>query len=184
MTMQFCRWLGKSIHWKQCKDGKRTIHCKNSTIYHWGKTGRRLQRQQWSQPPRRSTGCVYRIFTWSNFGCWHYKENLKSKLMMLIRTTDCFWVQTLQTANHIIPWTILEASIKMTSQWPPSGVFANLHKALDSLNKEALGTSSKKPSLKVFALSLLLPCSCDREKKFKAQDWDNSYPLNTGDLIN
>ena len=63
---------------------------RTSTIYHWGKTGRRLRRQQWSQPPRRSTGCVYRIFTWSNFGCRHCKGNLKSKLMGLIRTTDCF----------------------------------------------------------------------------------------------
>ena len=45
-------------------------------------------------------------------------------------------------ASHIIPDTILETSIKITNE-PPSGVFANLHKALDNFTQETLETCSK-----------------------------------------
>lgn len=45
-------------------------------------------------------------------------------------------------ASHIIPDTILETSIKITNE-PPSGIFANLHKALDNFTQETLETCSK-----------------------------------------
>ena len=35
---------------------------------------------------------------------------------------------------HIIPQGILESSIKITNE-PPTGMLANLHKALDNLNQ-------------------------------------------------
>ena len=36
--------------------------------------------------------------------------------------------------SHIIPQGILEAAIKITNE-PPTGMFANLHKALDNFNQ-------------------------------------------------
>ena len=36
--------------------------------------------------------------------------------------------------SHIIPQGILESSIKITNE-PPTGMFANLHKALDNFNQ-------------------------------------------------
>ena len=36
--------------------------------------------------------------------------------------------------SHIIPGGILEMSIKITNE-PPTGMFANLHKALDNFNQ-------------------------------------------------
>lgn len=37
-------------------------------------------------------------------------------------------------AGHIIPQGILESSIKITNE-PPTGMIANLHKALDNFNQ-------------------------------------------------
>jgi dynein heavy chain len=37
-------------------------------------------------------------------------------------------------AGHIIPQGILESSIKITNE-PPTGMMANLHKALDNFNQ-------------------------------------------------
>lgn len=37
-------------------------------------------------------------------------------------------------AGHIIPQGILESSIKITNE-PPTGMLANLHKALDNFNQ-------------------------------------------------
>jgi len=36
--------------------------------------------------------------------------------------------------SHIMPQGILESSIKITNE-PPTGMFANLHKALDNFNQ-------------------------------------------------
>ena len=36
--------------------------------------------------------------------------------------------------SHIIPQGILESAIKITNE-PPTGMFANLHKALDNFNQ-------------------------------------------------
>ena len=41
-------------------------------------------------------------------------------------------------AGHIIPQGILESSIKITNE-PPTGMLANLHKALDNFNQVFLG---------------------------------------------
>ena len=39
--------------------------------------------------------------------------------------------------SHIIPQGILESAIKITNE-PPTGMFANLHKALDNFNQVKL----------------------------------------------
>lgn len=39
--------------------------------------------------------------------------------------------------SHIIPQGILETAIKITNE-PPTGMFANLHKALDNFNQVSL----------------------------------------------
>jgi len=41
--------------------------------------------------------------------------------------------------SHIIPQGILESSIKITNE-PPTGMLANLHKALDNFNQVCNGT--------------------------------------------
>ena len=41
-------------------------------------------------------------------------------------------------SGHIIPQGILESSIKITNE-PPTGMLANLHKALDNFNQVWLG---------------------------------------------
>jgi len=41
------------------------------------------------------------------------------------------------TESHIIPQGILESSIKITNE-PPTGMYANLHKALSNFNQVCL----------------------------------------------
>lgn len=56
-------------------------------------------------------------------------------------------------ATHIIPQGILESSIKITNE-PPTGMQANLHKALDNFNQEALEMCSKEAEFKAILFSL------------------------------
>ena len=86
-------------------------------------------------------------------------------------------------ANHIIPQTILETSIKITNE-PPSGIFANLHKALDNFTQETLETSSKEAEFKSILFSLCyFHAVVTERRKFGPQGWNKSYPFNTGDLV-
>ena len=56
-------------------------------------------------------------------------------------------------AGHIIPQGILESSIKITNE-PPTGMLANLHKALDNFNQVDLLTISLLHELNMIMLSL------------------------------
>lgn len=56
-------------------------------------------------------------------------------------------------AAHIIPQGILESCIKLTNE-PPSGMQANLHKALDNFTQETLEMSSKEAEFKAILFSL------------------------------
>ena len=86
-------------------------------------------------------------------------------------------------ANHIIPQTILETSIKITNE-PPSGIFANLHKALDNFTQESLETCSKEAEYKSILFSLCyFHAVVTERRKFGPQGWNKSYPFTTGDLI-
>ena len=54
---------------------------------------------------------------------------------------------------HIIPQSILETSIKITNE-PPTGVHANLHKALDNFTQDTLEMCSKEAEFKSILFSL------------------------------
>ncbi|KAL8606951.1 hypothetical protein ACOMHN_041340 [Nucella lapillus] len=83
---------------------------------------------------------------------------------------------------HIIPQGILESAIKITNE-PPTGMFANLHKALDNFNQETLEMCARETEFKsiLFALCYFHAVVCER-RKFGPQGWNRVYPYNTGDL--
>ncbi|XP_041580691.1 dynein heavy chain 17, axonemal isoform X2 [Vulpes lagopus] len=84
--------------------------------------------------------------------------------------------------SHIIPQGILENAIKITNE-PPTGMHANLHKALDLFTQDTLEMCSKETEFKciLFALCYFHAVVAER-RKFGAQGWNRSYPFNNGDL--
>ena len=80
-------------------------------------------------------------------------------------------------AAHIIPQSILETSIKITNE-PPTGIFANLHKALDNFNQDTLEMCSKEAEFKsiLFSLSYFHAVVAER-RKFGPQGWNKKYPF-------
>ncbi|XP_070581054.1 dynein beta chain, ciliary-like isoform X2 [Ptychodera flava] len=84
--------------------------------------------------------------------------------------------------SHIIPQGILESAIKITNE-PPTGMFANLHKALDNFNQDTLEMCAREVEFKsiLFALCYFHAVVAER-RKFGPQGWNRSYPFNTGDL--
>lgn len=85
-------------------------------------------------------------------------------------------------AAHIIPQGILESSIKITNE-PPTGMLANLHKALDNFTQETLEMSGKEAEFKVILFSLCYFHAVVAERrKFGPQGWNKIYPFNVGDL--
>ena len=83
---------------------------------------------------------------------------------------------------HIIPTSILQISIKITNE-APTGMKANLHKALDNFNQDILEKCSKELEFKsiLFSLCYFHAVVVER-KKFGAIGWNRSYPFNNGDL--
>ncbi|XP_067615922.1 dynein beta chain, ciliary [Eurosta solidaginis] len=83
---------------------------------------------------------------------------------------------------HIIPQGILESSIKITNE-PPTGMLANLHKALDNFTQETLEMSGKEAEFKAILFSLCYFHAVVAERrKFGPQGWNKTYPFNVGDL--
>ncbi|XP_076002796.1 dynein axonemal heavy chain 9 [Genypterus blacodes] len=84
--------------------------------------------------------------------------------------------------GHIIPQGILQNSIKITNE-PPTGMHANLHKALDNFNQDTLEMCAQENEFKsiLFALCYFHAVVAER-RKFGPQGWNRSYPFNTGDL--
>ncbi|XP_008276610.1 dynein axonemal heavy chain 9 [Stegastes partitus] len=84
--------------------------------------------------------------------------------------------------GHIIPQGILENSIKITNELP-TGMHANLHKALDNFNQDTLEMCARENEFKSiwFALCYFHAVVAER-RKFGPQGWNRSYPFNTGDL--
>ncbi|XP_077022232.1 dynein axonemal heavy chain 17 isoform X3 [Tamandua tetradactyla] len=84
--------------------------------------------------------------------------------------------------SHIIPQGILENAIKITNE-PPTGMLANLHKALDLFTQDTLEMCTKEIEFKciLFALCYFHAVVAER-RKFGAQGWNRSYPFNNGDL--
>lgn len=83
---------------------------------------------------------------------------------------------------HIIPQGILESAIKITNE-PPTGMLANMHKALDNFNQETLEMCSKETEFKqiLFGLCYFHAVVAER-RKFGPQGWNRIYPFNVGDL--
>ncbi|XP_070790567.1 dynein axonemal heavy chain 9 [Pituophis catenifer annectens] len=84
--------------------------------------------------------------------------------------------------SHLIPQGILENSIKITNE-PPTGMHANLHKALDNFNQDTLEMCTRENEFKsiLFALCYFHAVVAER-RKFGPQGWNRSYPFNIGDL--
>ncbi|NXY54865.1 DYH9 protein, partial [Callaeas wilsoni] len=84
--------------------------------------------------------------------------------------------------SHLIPQGILENSIKITSE-APTGMHANLHKALDNFSQDTLEMCSQEKEFRsiLFALCYFHAVVAER-RKFGPQGWNRSYPFNTGDL--
>uniref|UniRef100_A0A2I3TJ66 Dynein axonemal heavy chain 17 n=1 Tax=Pan troglodytes TaxID=9598 RepID=A0A2I3TJ66_PANTR len=84
--------------------------------------------------------------------------------------------------THIIPQGILENAIKITNE-PPTGMHANLHKALDLFTQDTLEMCAKEMEFKciLFALCYFHAVVAER-RKFGTQGWNRSYPFNNGDL--
>ena len=75
-------------------------------------------------------------------------------------------------SGHIIPQGILESAIKITNE-PPTGMQANLHKALDNFNQDTLEMCAKETEFKaiLFALCYFHAVVAER-RKFGSQGWN------------
>lgn len=84
---------------------------------------------------------------------------------------------------HVIPQGILERAIKITNE-PPTGIQANLHKALGNFNQSTLEMCSKETEFKtiLFTLCYFHATICER-RKFGPLGWNRNYPFNNGDLV-
>uniref|UniRef100_A0A8D2N8R8 Dynein axonemal heavy chain 17 n=1 Tax=Zonotrichia albicollis TaxID=44394 RepID=A0A8D2N8R8_ZONAL len=84
--------------------------------------------------------------------------------------------------SHIIPQGILQNSIKITSE-APTGIHANLHKALDNFSQDTLEMCSQEKEFRsiLFALCYFHAVVAER-RKFGPQGWNRPYPFSTGDL--
>ncbi|VDK33899.1 unnamed protein product [Taenia asiatica] len=83
---------------------------------------------------------------------------------------------------HVIPQGVLENSIKITNE-PPTGMQANIHKALNNFTQATLEMSMKENEFKtiLFTLCYFHAVVCER-RKFGPQGWNRIYPFNNGDL--
>ncbi|NXY18661.1 DYH9 protein, partial [Atrichornis clamosus] len=84
--------------------------------------------------------------------------------------------------GHIIPQGILENSIKITSE-APTGMHANLHKALDNFSQDTLEMCSQEKEFSsiLFALCYFHAVVAER-RRFGPQGWNRPYPFSSGDL--
>ncbi|XP_052825334.1 dynein beta chain, ciliary isoform X1 [Octopus bimaculoides] len=84
--------------------------------------------------------------------------------------------------THIIPHGILESAIKIINE-PPSGMQANLHKALNNFTQETLEMCARETEFKSILFVLCYFHAVVQERrKFGPQGWNRSYPFNVGDL--
>lgn len=83
---------------------------------------------------------------------------------------------------HVIPQGVLENSIKIINE-PPTGMQANIHKALGNFTQATLEMCTKENEFKMilFTLCYFHAVVCER-RKFGPQGWNRIYPFNNGDL--
>ncbi|CAF1186132.1 unnamed protein product [Adineta steineri] len=84
--------------------------------------------------------------------------------------------------GHCIPQGILESAIKITNE-APTGMYANVHKALDNFDQDTMERCSKENEFKsiLFALCYFHAVVAER-RKFGPIGWNRRYPFNNGDL--
>ena len=84
--------------------------------------------------------------------------------------------------SNTIPIGILQRSIKLTSE-PPTGVQANILRALTNFSTEPWEKSSKPTEYRciMFVMCFFHAVVVER-KKFGPQGWNKGYPFNIGDL--
>ncbi|TPX33478.1 hypothetical protein SmJEL517_g03633 [Synchytrium microbalum] len=86
-------------------------------------------------------------------------------------------------AYHIMPTSILQASIKITNE-PPTGMQANIHRALDNFSQESIERCAKDAEFRSILFSLCYFHAVVLERrKFGTQGWNRPYPFSTGDLM-
>ena len=85
--------------------------------------------------------------------------------------------------SNKIPIGILQRSIKLTNE-PPSGIQANMIRALAYFSNEPWENSQKPSEYKavVYAMCFFHAVVIER-KKFGPQGWNRVYPFNAGDLL-
>jgi len=85
-------------------------------------------------------------------------------------------------AYHVIPISMLQSAIKITNE-PPTGMQANILRAMDNFSQETFERSSKEQEFKsiIFELCYFHAVVLER-KKFGTQGWNKPYPFSTGDL--
>lgn len=84
---------------------------------------------------------------------------------------------------HVIPAAILQSAIKVTNE-PPSGMKANIHRALDNFTQETLDNCGKEKEFKTILMALCyFHAVVIERRKFGPQGWNRSYPFNVGDLV-
>jgi dynein heavy chain len=79
-----------------------------------------------------------------------------------------------------IPIGLLERSIKLTNE-PPSGLKANMKRAMSSFNKEEFDEKEQKIRTILFALCYFHSVMLER-RKFGPKGWNRAYPFSAGDL--
>jgi dynein heavy chain len=79
-----------------------------------------------------------------------------------------------------IPIGLLERSIKLTNE-PPSGLKANMKRALVSFKKEEFDERDQKIRTILFGLCYFHSVMLER-RKFGAKGWNRAYPFSAGDL--
>jgi dynein heavy chain len=79
-----------------------------------------------------------------------------------------------------IPIGLLERSIKLTNE-PPSGLKANMKRAILSFNKEEFDEKDQKIRTILFGLCYFHSVMLER-RKFGAKGWNMVYPFSAGDL--
>eukprot|EP01135_Chromosphaera_perkinsii_P002940 Nk52_evm51s230 gene=Nk52_evmTU51s230 len=85
-------------------------------------------------------------------------------------------------AAHVIPNGILQSSIKITNE-PPTGMKANMARALGLFSQETLEMCSKEAEFKSILISMCYFHAVVLERrKFGPQGWNRPYPFTNGDI--
>lgn len=112
------------------------------------------------------------IYNENSDPAYRYYSNMEYKSRNIFYSSNVFVYRLYMSAEasadpgcNVLPQGILESSIKITNE-PPTGMFANIHKALDNFNQETLEMCSKESEFKciLFALCYFHAVVAERRK--------------------